>query len=96
MHDPPMKLLRVLESDGLVQLDESRASTSAHFRGAMARAALRLFRAGDASEDLRVPITMALLETYGSQLSNEELAARVEAMLALEVAELAPALGRAR
>ncbi len=96
MLDARCELLRALEGDGLVQLGPSGASTSPRFRSAMARAALRLFQAGDASDDLRVPIAMALLDVCDGGLSDDDLAGRVEVMLALEVAELGPTLGRAR
>jgi hypothetical protein len=54
----------------------------------MARAALRLYGAGDPGQDLRVPIAAALLEVYAARLPDEELAALVEAMLPLELAAL--------
>ena len=54
----------------------------------MARAALRLYHAGDPGHDLRVPIAAALVEVYASSVPDEELAALVEAMLPLEIASL--------
>jgi hypothetical protein len=54
----------------------------------MARAALRLYEAGDPGHDLRVPIAAALLELYGSGVADEELASLVEAMLPIELAAL--------
>ena len=54
----------------------------------MARAALRLYHAGDPGHDLRVPIASALVEIYQTEVADEELAAMVEAMLPIEIASL--------
>jgi hypothetical protein len=56
----------------------------------MARAALRLYRSDAPWQDLRLPIAAALLDTYGG-LSDDELAALVEAMLPIERCELSGA-----
>jgi hypothetical protein len=53
----------------------------------MARAAHRLYRSGAPWQDLRLPITAALLDTYGS-LADVELADFVEVMLPIEQREL--------
>jgi hypothetical protein len=82
--------LRRLEADGLVshEGDGDVLVTTRRWQGAMARAALRLYGAGDPGHDLRVPIATALVELYASRLPDEELAALVEAMLPLEIAAL--------
>jgi len=53
----------------------------------MARAAHRLYRSDAPWQDLRLPITAALLDTYGS-LTDVEIADFVEAMLPIEQREL--------
>lgn len=84
------EMLAVLEHDGLVHRVRDRYRTTRNFQSAMARAASRLYRAGDAGSDLRVPIASALLEIYGDRLSDDALAARTEAMLPIEAEELNP------
>jgi hypothetical protein len=80
--------LERLEKDGLAISDGDRYVTSRRWQGAMARAALRLYEAGDPGDDLRVPVAAALIDLYGSQLSDEELATLVEAALPIEAASL--------
>jgi hypothetical protein len=81
-----------LQADGLAARDGDSVRTTRKWQSAMARAALRLYEAGDPGHDLRVPIASALLEIYGSNVGDEELASLVEAMLPIE----AHALGVAR
>jgi hypothetical protein len=80
--------LRRLEADGLATRDGECLRTTRKWQGAMARAALRLYEAGDPGQDLRVPIAAALLDIYGSTVEDEELASLVEAMLPVETASL--------
>jgi hypothetical protein len=54
----------------------------------MARTAVKLYQAGDAGDDLRVPIVLALFETYRDEVSDEDLADLTEAMLPIEAASL--------
>ena len=54
----------------------------------MARAATALYETGDPGDDLRVPIALALLDTYQSSLDDEILAELVEAMLPIEATSL--------
>jgi hypothetical protein len=54
----------------------------------MARAALRLYERGDPGEDLRIPIAFALMEIYGANVSDEELADLLEAILPVELNSL--------
>ncbi len=84
----PDPLDRLVE-DGLLRREGDRARTTARWQAALARAALRLQRAGAPWKDLRLPIAAALLERY-AEASDEELAALVEAMVPVEEAELAP------
>ena len=56
----------------------------------MARAAFRLLSTQDDGVDLRVPIAEALVELYGTSLSDDELATLVAAMLPVELGELRP------
>jgi hypothetical protein len=53
----------------------------------MARAAHRLYRSDAPWQDLRLPITAALLDTYGG-LPDVDLADFVEAMVPIEQREL--------
>jgi hypothetical protein len=62
--------------------------TSRRFQRAMARAAAALYEAGDPGDDLRVPITLALLEVYEDKLHDEILAELVETMLPIELVSL--------
>jgi hypothetical protein len=67
----------------------------------MSRAAFQLCTAGDeagvdtdtnahATGDLRVPIALAILELYGADAKDEDVARLVEAMVPIEAAELDP------
>lgn len=80
-----------LESCGLIRMDGVRYRTTRRWQGAMARAALRLLAEGEHSSDLRVPITHALVELFGSHLDDDELASLVEAVTPIEAAELGAA-----
>lgn len=87
----PEAIERLLE-DGLLRREGDRTRTAPRWQAAMARAALRLQRAGAPWEDLRLPVVAALLEWY-PEASNDELAALAEVMLPIEEAELPPAWG---
>lgn len=80
-----------LERDGFLVRRGGRLRTTRRWQGAMARAALRLGRAGDPGDDLRAPIAAALLDVYGADVPEAELVARTLAMLPIEAAELSPA-----
>jgi len=73
-----------LQADGLAARDGDLLRTTRKWQSAMARAALRLYETGDPGHDLRVPIASALLEIYGPNVVDEELASLVEAMLPVE------------
>jgi len=79
-----------LLSEGLISTESGKARTTRRFQGAMARAAARLYGLDQGEEDLRVPLSLALLDVCGDKLSDQELAALVEVMLPIEVAELDP------
>jgi hypothetical protein len=89
-NDERERALRRLEADGLIarEGEATPAATTRKWQGAMARAALRLYGAGDPGHDLRVPIATALVEIYESKVPDEELAEMVEAMLPIELAAL--------
>ncbi len=77
-----------LETDGFIERREDGFRTTRPWQRAMARAAVRLYEAGDPGDDLRVPIAVALLERYQSSVDDEALADFVEAMLPIESAAL--------
>ena len=77
-----------LEADGFIVQREQSWTTSRRWQQAMARAAVRLYEAGDPGEDLRVPIALAMLETYAGTLEDEALAQLIETMLPIESASL--------
>jgi hypothetical protein len=78
------------EADGLLRRDGETAGlrTTKRWQGAMARAAQRLY--GRGQEDLRAPIASALIELYGDDIDDESIAEAIQAMLPIEVEELAP------
>jgi hypothetical protein len=82
------QVLGELENDGLIVRDEDVLRTTRRWQGAMARAAQRLYEKGDAGEDLRIPIVLALLEIYGGTIPDERLADYAEAMLPVEARSL--------
>ena len=79
-----------LESDGLLRREGGRYRTTRRWQAALARAAYRLVHEEEPRSDLRVPIALALIERYGSDRPDEELARLVEIMLPIEAAELDP------
>jgi hypothetical protein len=64
--------------------------TTTRWQAAMARSALRLYRQGARDDDLRVPVASALVELYGANLLDEEIAQLVETLLPIERVELHP------
>ncbi|MBI2895329.1 MAG: hypothetical protein HYY06_17370 [Deltaproteobacteria bacterium] len=73
-----------LVADGLVRADGDHRVATRRWHGAMARAAVRLMASGDEGADLRVPIASALVELYGPDLDDDELADMVEVLLPIE------------
>jgi hypothetical protein len=71
---------------GFLRRGERGVRTAPRWQAALARAALRLQRAG-APWDLRLPPATALAERF-PELPDEALAPMVEAMLRIEEAEL--------
>ena len=82
--------LAALEADGLLRRVDGIPRTTPRWQRAMMRAAARLYAAGDKRDDLRIPITIALLEVYGPETRDEELLARIEIILPIEMRELQP------
>lgn len=81
-----------LVEEGLLRHEGGRVRTTARWQAALARAALQLQRSGAPWVDVRLPIAAALLERL-PDVTDEALAERVEAMLPIELAELAPVSG---
>ncbi len=81
-----------LVEDGFLRREGARVRTTPRWQAALARAALGLQRTDAPWRDLRLPIAAALVEHY-RDLSDEEVAVLVEAMLPVEERELAPVLG---
>jgi hypothetical protein len=74
-----------LEEDGYVTRTAGKWRTSRRWQQAMARAAAKLYQAGeDTGDDLRVPIALAVVGLYAGRLDEEGLAALVEAILPIE------------
>lgn len=82
--------LERLREDGLLQRNGTRYRTTRRWQAAMARAALRLGESTPRELDLRVPITVALLELRSPGTPAETIAAEVDAILPIEIAELEP------
>ena len=92
---PDAALLQRLEADGVVRFEPGgRPRTTRKWQSAMARAAFRLYGTGDEGDDLRVPVAFAVVEIYGRELPDEEVASLVEAMVPIEERELDPARAR--
>jgi len=83
-------LCRQLQRDGLIEERQGQWRTTPRWMGAMSRAALSLLATNEPGDDLRVPIALALVDVYGADTSDAELAALVEAMLPIEQRELSP------
>ncbi len=77
-----------LEADGLIASGGEIWKTSRKWQQAMARAAAKLYEAGDPGEDLRVPIALAMVNVYSDRVDDETVAELVEAMLPIEAASL--------
>lgn len=86
--------VKALLSYGYLHRDGARLRTTARWQAAMARAALRLQSSNAPFSGLRLPVAAALAESHG-ELSDEELAVLVEAMVPIEEEELASAWGSA-
>lgn len=89
-HTNTSSLRRRLQRDGLIEEREGQWRTTARWMGAMSRSALSLLTRGEPGADLRVPIALALVDLYGEEASEDELASLVEVMLPIEHRELSP------
>ena len=88
-----MSAVARLEADGFLVRSGEKWTTSRAWQRAMARAAVKLFEANDPGDDLRVPIALAMLDTY-ADVDDEALAELIEAMLPIETASLGLVTGR--
>jgi len=88
--DDRVRLLARLETDDLVRRDGNVYRTTRRWQAAMARAAFRLYGQGPEGLDLRVPIVFALVELYGDDATDDEIARLVDGMLPIEAAESDP------
>lgn len=78
--------LRQLAQDGLVVESSDAHHTTSKWQFAMSRAAVHLYQRGDAGEDVRLPIALALVELYQGSLNDVQLAAYIDAMASIEAA----------
>jgi hypothetical protein len=93
-HTDTSSLRQKLQRDGLIEERAGQWRTTSRWMGAMSRSALSLLTRGERGSDLRVPIALALVDVYGEEASEDELAALVEVMLPIEHRELAPPLAK--
>lgn len=92
---PDSELVKRLVADGLLRRDgDVNLHTTGRWQSAMARAALRLLRAGTDGDDLRIPIAAALIELYGDAFDDDALVDAVAVILPVELDELAPLRAR--
>ncbi len=77
-----------LHADGYIVRHGDNWKTGRRFQQAMARAAVRLYEAGDPGDDLRVPIALAVVELYADAVDDETMAQLVLALLPIEAASL--------
>lgn len=80
---PDADVLAALEAEGVVTRDGAGVRGTRRWQAAMARAARRLHAEGAPWKDLRLPIAVALVDLR-RELSDDEIARRVEALLPLE------------
>jgi hypothetical protein len=88
MPDPLERLL----DEGLVRREGERLRTTQRWQAAMARAAITLQSAGAPWKNLKLPVVSAMIDRF-PEATDDEVADLVEAMLAVEEAELAPLFG---
>lgn len=79
-----------LEADGLLRATDAGPRTTRRWQGAMMRAAARLLASGETSDDLRLPVSLALVELYGDRLSPMEVVEMVYVLVPIEARELSP------
>jgi hypothetical protein len=87
---PAPDVLARLEAEGLLRRDGEKYRTTRRWQSAMARAAFHLVRTTDGGDDLRLPIAYALVELYGTDLADIEMAQFIEHLLPIELAEVDP------
>jgi hypothetical protein len=79
--------LQRLHHAGLVERHGSAWRTTPTWERALMRAETRLLEYAEANDDPRLPIGYALVDVFGAQVPEAELAAMVEAVLPLELRE---------
>jgi hypothetical protein len=88
--DPVDRLI----ADGLLTRNEQGAlRTTRRWQAALARAALQLLYLGtdeDDGADLRVPVAYALVDIYGREMPDEQLAQLVTVMVKVEARAIDP------
>src|SRR6476620_8551275 len=78
---------RLVHDDFLTSDANGVLCTTQRWHGALARAALRLYQRGDELQDMRTPITAALLEAYYDE-SDGAVAQAVETMYRVALREI--------
>jgi hypothetical protein len=78
-----------LEESGLLRTEGGVTRTTRKWQSAMARAAYRLY-GSEQNFDLRVPIGMALVELFGNDVPDRDLAEWIHCLLPIEARELDP------
>jgi hypothetical protein len=87
MHMPDPETLARLVHDGLVRVEDGAPRTTRRWQAAMARAALILRDVKAPSEDLRLPIAVALVNLYGDDADEQMVIDCVGELLPIELAE---------
>ncbi|MCE9687015.1 hypothetical protein LZP73_12510 [Shewanella sp. AS16] len=81
---PALKpIITELSARKLITVKGGRYQTTRRWHGAMMRAARYFAEQGETRQDMRLPITKALLECYGRQVSDTELCQAIGIMLVL-------------
>jgi hypothetical protein len=78
-----------LAADGFVEPSGIGVRLTRRWHAAFTRAAFRGFEEGGELDDIRTPIAVALVESYGD-LDDAEFAAAIGAILSLVMAEMLP------
>lgn len=77
------RALERLIADGFVRRETNRCVPADRWHAAVARAAKALLDRGEELEDLRVPVTWALSETYAGSSEDDELIEMIAVMTPL-------------
>jgi hypothetical protein len=82
--------------EGLLRADGEQLEPTPRWRGAVARATLYLIAIGEEGDDLRIPFAAALVEHFGEEAADHELAEMVELMIQIDRLPRGVASGRER